>query len=204
MSSFAISVCLGAEQSVLGIQSTVTPQFASNSDVMDGTVAVAVFLVESTGGIDPNIYTWSQADQDIARSQVIDGLNWWVEQSRAFNLARPLQFTPIFYDASHPACQIPYEPVIRPGTDAPGWVNHIMNNLGASGGNVFERVAAFEQGDKGSESRELGVFDVYRLQPVTGPGIVHRRAGFVGVHRRSARRFAFPQLWMAAFADHQS
>jgi Putative Ig domain/Fibronectin type III domain len=136
---------LGAEQSVLGIQSTVTPQFANNSDVMNGTVAVAVFLVESAGGIDPNIYSWSQADQDLARSQVIDGLNWWVEQSRAFNLARPLQFTPIFFDATNPACRIPYEPVIRPGTDAAAWVNQIMGNLGATGGSVFERVAAFDR-----------------------------------------------------------
>jgi len=136
---------LGAEQSVLGIQSTVTPQYANNSDVMDGSVAVAVFLVESAGGIDPNIYSWSQADRDLARAQVIDGLNWWVEQSRAFNLTRPLQFTPIFYDSNHPACQIPYEPVIRPGTDALVWVNQIMTNLGASGGNIFERVAAFDR-----------------------------------------------------------
>ena len=56
---------LGAEQSVQGIQSTVTPQYFSNTDVMDGRVAVAVFLVESTGGLDPNVYSWTQADQDI-------------------------------------------------------------------------------------------------------------------------------------------
>jgi hypothetical protein len=136
---------LGAEQSVLGIQSTVTPQYASNSDVMDGTVVVAIFLVESAGGVDPNIYSWTQADQELARSQVIDGLNWWVEQSRAFNLARPLQFTPIFFNADNPACQVPYEPVIRPGSDAQFWVNQIMSNVGAAAGNVFERVAAFDR-----------------------------------------------------------
>jgi Putative Ig domain len=112
---------------------------------MDGTVAVAVFLVESAGGVDPNVYSWSQSDQDLARSQVIDGLNWWVDQSRAFNLGRPLQFTPVFFDASHPASQVPWEPVLRPGTDAAAWVNQIMVNLGASGGNVFERVAAFDR-----------------------------------------------------------
>ncbi|HWO02563.1 MAG TPA: hypothetical protein VNS63_25190, partial [Blastocatellia bacterium] len=103
---------MGAEESVSGIQSTVTPQFFANSDVMDGTVAVAVFLIESTGGIDPNVYTWSQADQTAAFSQVLEGLNWWVEQSRAFNLARPLQFTLLQYDASNPACQQPYEPIL--------------------------------------------------------------------------------------------
>ena len=135
---------LGSEQSVLGIQSTVTPQYYSNSDVMDGSVAVAVFLVESTGGIDPDVYSWSQADQDSAKSQMIDGLNWWVEQSRAFNLGRPLSFTPVFYDASNPACRIPYEPVLRSGSDAVFWVNQVMANLGATAGDVFERVAAFD------------------------------------------------------------
>ena len=136
---------LGAEESVLGIQSSVTPQYFNNSDVMDGTVAVAIFLVESNGGIDPNVYSWTPADQDLARAQVIDGLNWWVDQSRAFNLGRPLQFTPVFFDASHPASQVPWEPALRPGTDAPAWINQIMVNLGASGGNVFERVAAFDR-----------------------------------------------------------
>jgi len=135
---------LGSEESVLGIQSTVTPQYYSNSDAMDGSVAVALFLVESTGSIDPDVYTWSQADQDSAYSQVLDGLNWWVEQSRAFNLARPLQFTLVLYDAKNPACRIPYEPVLRSGTDAVFWVNQVMANLGASAGDVFERVAAFD------------------------------------------------------------
>ena len=158
---------LGAEQSVLGIQSTVTPQFASNSDVMDGVVAVAVFLVESAGGVDPNIYSWTQADQDIARSQVIDGLNWWVEQSRAFNLPRPLQFTPIFFDAGNPACQVPYEPVIRPGTDAFAWVNQIMSNLGASAGNVFDRVAAFDRliRDQNHANWAYSMFIAYNPSP---------------------------------------
>lgn len=135
---------LGAEESVLGMQSTVTPQYFSNSDVMDGSVAVALFLVESTGAIDPDSYTWTQADQDSAYSQVLDGLNWWVEQSRAFNLARPLQFTLVLYDAKNPACRIPYEPVLRSGTDAIFWVNQVMSNVGATSGDVYERVAAFD------------------------------------------------------------
>ncbi len=158
---------LGAEQSVLGIQSTVTPQYANNSDVMNGTVAVAIFLVESAGGIDPNIYSWSQADQDLAHSQVIDGLNWWVEQSRAFNLSRPLQFTPIFFDANNPACQIPYEPVLRPGTDAAAWVNQIMANVGATGGNVFERVAAFDRviRDQNRANWAYSMFIAYNPSP---------------------------------------
>ena len=136
---------MGAEDSVSGIQSTVTPQYLSNSDVMDGTVAVGVFLIESTGEIDPNTYTWSQADQNSAISQVIEGLNWWVEQSRAFNLQRPLQFTVVPFLATNPACQQPYEPVLHPGRDANLWIDRIMSNVGATSGNTFEKVAAFDQ-----------------------------------------------------------
>jgi hypothetical protein len=136
---------LGAEQSIRGIQSTVTPQYFSNSDVMDGSVAVAVFLVESNGSIDPNVYTWSQADQDFAIQQVLEGLNWWVVQSLAFNLARPLQFRPIFHRADEPICQQGYEPVTRPGNDSYLWINRVMVNAGSTSGDVFERVAAYDQ-----------------------------------------------------------
>lgn len=136
---------LGAEQSVRGIQSTVTPQYFSNSDIMDGTVAVAVFLVESNGSIDPNVYSWSQADQDLAIQQILEGLNWWVVQSLAFNLGRPLQFRPIFHRADDPLCQIGYEPVARSGNDSFLWINQVMVNAGSTSGDVFERVAAYDQ-----------------------------------------------------------
>jgi hypothetical protein len=151
---------LGSEESVVGIQSTVTPQFLSNSDMMVGTVTVALFLVESTGAIDPDVYTWSQADQDSAYTQVLDGLNWWVEQSRAFNLAQPLQFTLILYDAKNPACRIPYEPVLRSGTDANFWVSQVMSNLGATAGDVFERVAAFDSTLK-SQNRTSWAYSMF-------------------------------------------
>jgi hypothetical protein len=132
---------LGAESSARNF----TPQYLGNSDVMDGTIAVALFLIESNGGIDPNVYTWSQADQITAYSQVIDGLNWWVDQSRAFSLGRPLQFTVVFYDASNSACQVPYEPVLHEGRDTSLWIGRIMSNLGATEGDAAVRVAAFDQ-----------------------------------------------------------
>lgn len=136
---------LGAEQSLLGIQSSVTPQYYSNSDTMDGSVAVAIFMVESTGGIDQNTYTWSQTDRDSVYSQVLDGLNWWVEQSLAFNLARPLHFTLLFNDPTSSICQVPYEPATRPGSDSYLWINQVMANVGSTAGDVFERVAAYDQ-----------------------------------------------------------
>jgi len=132
---------LGAEQSA----SKFSPQFLDNSNVMDGTVTVAVFLIESNGGVDPNVYTWSAADQAFAFAQVLDGLTWWVDQSRAFQLGQPLQFNIVTYDASNPACQVPYEPILHSGSDAGLWINQIMANVGVTSGSQFDRVGAFDQ-----------------------------------------------------------
>jgi hypothetical protein len=170
---------LGAEESILGIQSSVTPQYFSNSDVMNGTVAVSVFLVESKGGIDPDLYSWTLADQTFAFSQVLEGLNWWVEQSRAFNLAKPLQFTLLQYPATNPICQVPYEPVLRPGSDAFLWVDQIMSNAGASAGTVFERVAAFDTAARNQNQTDwaYSMFIAYNPPPAR-PAFTDGRASW--------------------------
>ncbi|HSE96724.1 MAG TPA: putative Ig domain-containing protein [Blastocatellia bacterium] len=158
---------MGAVDSLNRFQSSFQPQFMGNSEVMDGTVAVAVFLVESAGGIDPNIYNWSQADQTAAFAQVIDGLNWWVDQSRAFRLSRPLQFTFVFYDAANPVCQVPYEPILHPGLDANLWVERIMSTLGGTSADVFARVGAFNQRirDENRANWAFSMFIAYNPPP---------------------------------------
>ncbi|HEY9230964.1 MAG TPA: fibronectin type III domain-containing protein, partial [Blastocatellia bacterium] len=123
----------------------VHTQFFGNSDVMDGTVAVALFLIESNGAGDPNLYSWSNDDTTSAVTQTLEGLNWWVEQSRAFQLARPLQFTLVPHLPSDPACQVPYEPILHPASDATAWIGKIMSNLGVGDGDVFTRVAAYDE-----------------------------------------------------------
>ncbi|MEN3332321.1 MAG: hypothetical protein V7641_1686 [Blastocatellia bacterium] len=131
---------LGAEPS-----GDVHTQFLGNSDIMDGSVAVALFLIESNGAIDPNAYSWSNDDANSAVSQTLEGLNWWVEQSRAFHLARPLQFTLVPYLPNDAACQVPYEPILHPASDAVFWIDKIMSNVGASDGDTASRVGAFDE-----------------------------------------------------------
>jgi len=123
----------------------VHTQFLGNSDVMDGSVAVALFLLESNGAIDPNLYSWSSDDTTSAVSQTLEGLNWWVDQSRAFQLARPLQFTLLPYLPTDAACQVPYEPILHPANDAVFWIDKVMTNLGASAGDTASRVGAFDE-----------------------------------------------------------
>jgi large repetitive protein len=136
---------MGATQTLQNLEGQIAPNFFDNSNTMDGSVAVAVFLVESDGTRDANHLSWSEEDQNFALAQVIDGLNWWVDQSRAFNLSRPLQFTVVPYRATDPVCQQPYEPLFREGRFAHLWVDAIMNNLGVSGGDTFVRVATFNR-----------------------------------------------------------
>ena len=123
----------------------VRPQFFGNSDAMDSTVTVALFFVESNGAGDPNTYSWSSADVASSIAAALEGLTWWVDQSAAFHLGRPLQFSLVPYTPDNPACQVPWEPVLHPGSDANLWVNQIMSNLGATAGDVFSRIGAFDQ-----------------------------------------------------------
>ncbi len=138
---------LGAEKSLatLESQATLSPQFLGGSDVMDGTVALAVFLLESNGTRDLNTYNWTAADQQSVIDQIVNAANWWADQSRAFNLARPLRFTFKFFTADNPACQIGYEPILYEARVANLFVDAAMNNIGLTEGDVFSKVAAYNQ-----------------------------------------------------------
>jgi hypothetical protein len=151
---------LGATETLLDVQGQIEPNYFDNSNTMDGSVAVALFLIESNGAADPNLFNWTEEDQNYAIAQVIDGLNWWVDQSRAFNLGRPLQFTVIPYRASNPVCQQPYEPILHDGRSVPLWVSAIMTNLGIESGDTFVRVATFDRVIK-DQNRANWAFSIF-------------------------------------------
>jgi hypothetical protein len=94
-------------------------------------------------------------------------LNWWVDQSRAFSLGRPLQFTLVPYLATHPACQQPYEPILHEGRDANLWITQIMNNLGVASGDFFVRVASFDRAirDQNHANWAFSIFMAYNPAP---------------------------------------
>jgi hypothetical protein len=158
---------LGATDTLLDVQGQIEPNYFDNTNTMDGSVAVALFLIESNGASDPDLYNWTEEDQNYAIAQVIDGLNWWVDQSRAFNLGRPLQFTVLPYRASNPVCQQPYEPILHEGRSAGLWVSAIMSNLGLSTGDTFVRVATFDRviKDQNRANWAFSIFMAYNPPP---------------------------------------
>jgi hypothetical protein len=112
------------------------------SDYMTGTVAVALFFIESNGTIDPNQYTWSAVDEQATYNRALSGLSWWPGQAAIYG--ENLSFTVVRYSATSPACQQGYEPIGHPSSDDTLWISAIMANLGYTSGSSLSRVTAFD------------------------------------------------------------
>ena len=112
-----------------------------NSDEMVGTVAAALFFVESDGTIDPDDYTWTEIHQEDVKLYAANGLNWLVSVAAGHGMS--LSFTLYFYDRDDPETSQPYEPVLHSSSQATLWITQIMLNLGYAEGSHSTRVQAF-------------------------------------------------------------
>jgi hypothetical protein len=140
--------------------------FAGNSDAMVGTVAVALFFVESNGAIDPNTYTWNSTDEQNTVNRALSGLTWWSSQasSRGFSLS----FAPVVYPSTSAASRQGYEPILHSSGSDYLWVTAILNGLGFAGdkftsGNAFNIWLRASQGTRWAYS----VFIGYNPSPVS-------------------------------------
>ena len=81
-----------------------------NSDEMTGLIAVDIFLVESNGGIDPDVYTWTEEHMQQYVSAVNTGLAWWTATSYNY-FDCWCAFLVRYRPGTDPRCQQGYEPV---------------------------------------------------------------------------------------------
>ena len=118
---------------------------AGNSDVMVGTVAVALFFVQSNGAIDPEHFAWTDRAQDSVYQLVMRDLTFW--SAMAQNYGKSLSFLLVPYYHDNPACQQPYEPDNRGRYPPNGidslWMGAVMNGLGFTYGDYLSRMDAF-------------------------------------------------------------
>ena len=112
-----------------------------NSDEMTGTIAVAVFLVESNGAVDQNLYTWSSADEDSMYQHTLRDLSWW--SGMAIKYGKTVSFNVIPHYHTNPVCQQPYEPILHSSDEDGLWIGSIMSNLGFQIGDYSSRVEAY-------------------------------------------------------------
>jgi hypothetical protein len=112
-----------------------------NSDYMTGTVAVALFFVESNGAIDRNEFTWTASDEQNTYNRALDGLSWWSGAAQMFG--ESVSFTPLRYSATYSVCQQGYEPIRHSSGNDSLWISAIMSNLSFTSGDHFSQVTAF-------------------------------------------------------------
>ncbi|MBI4468383.1 MAG: hypothetical protein HY650_03570 [Acidobacteria bacterium] len=148
---------------VLGIR----PYALENSEVMTGSVAVALLFVESDGSIDSNTHTWTDAAHDEIYGQVGAGLAWWSSQASARGLS--LSFTLVDYPPTLPAMNQGYEPILHSSEQDGLWISRIMANLGYVTGDAFDRVAAYNNGLKAAQGIDWAYSVVIGYNPAPAP-----------------------------------
>ncbi len=139
---------------------------AGNSDTMLGTVAVALFFVESNGAIDPNTYTWSPTDEQNTLNRALAGLAWW--SSRAASRGLSLSFVPVVYASTSAASRQGYEPVLHQSGEDGLWIGSIMSSLGFPG-DKFSSTRAFNSSLRASQGTNwaYSVFIGYNPAPAS-------------------------------------
>jgi hypothetical protein len=99
------------------------------SEFMLGTVALAVVLAESDGSVDPESEDWTETEKDNVTSEIISGLDWYVNKARW----RPLTFYTVFeYDVP-----TGYEPITRSSAQDDLWIDDCLSYLGYLGSQAY-------------------------------------------------------------------
>jgi ligand-binding sensor domain-containing protein len=138
-----------------------------NSDVMVGTVTVAVFFVQSNGMIDPNLYAWSTADEDSIYQRTLSDLSWW--SSIAPKYGKAVSFNVIPHYHTDTVCQQPYEPILHSSIEDGLWIGSIMSKLGFQTGGYFSEVEAYNTWLRSTYSTDWAYSIFFAYNPLPAP-----------------------------------
>lgn len=145
---------------------------------MRGRITVQLFRLDSDGSIDPNLYTWTNADIGTSRDQVYSSFNFWVDQAaaRGITLSFRVETEDPFSRYTRSIFPTPthYEPITHSSGDDYLWINDALaaNGYGASPvtpDNVYSQNEAFNQAKAADPT--YGPFDgSYSVFIVYNPG----------------------------------
>jgi hypothetical protein len=149
---------------------------------MRGRVTVQVFRLDSDGRVDPNLYTWTDADFAYARDQVYAAYTFWVNQASAHGVTLSFRIS-IEDPLSHYSRKIVptstrYEPITRSSNDDYLWVNDALWFKGYDSAvltpeNVYSQNEAFNRfraaDPYGPYDRSFSVYLVYN--PGAAPSV---------------------------------
>ncbi len=112
-----------------------------NSEFMTGVICASAFFIESNGTIDANTYSWTQADIDNVKLQLIDAWSIW-----SYTASLNGQTVTAVMDFYEPSGGVPvqgYEPVTRSSGQDYLWIEAIMTNAGRTESGAFGKCDGF-------------------------------------------------------------
>ncbi|MEZ6117191.1 MAG: dockerin type I domain-containing protein [Pirellulaceae bacterium] len=113
------------------------------AEYMLGDVLVTVVLMESDGSIDANLEDWSSSEIESVKSNVQEGLDWWVDLLALQNSAHQLEFHYDFSFADQPVAT-GYEPINRTSNDFVLWIEDFFSAADVSANGTFsDRIREF-------------------------------------------------------------
>jgi PKD repeat protein len=113
----------------------------NNSEYMMGTVCTSVFFIESNGAVDPNTYTWPQAEINDVKAQMIDA--WSIWSYTAGLHGHTVTAVMDWHEPSGGNSVQPYEPVLHAGSQDHLWIEAILSNLGRTETGAFAKCDGF-------------------------------------------------------------
>ena len=108
-----------------------SPGYNDTSEFMAGSVAVAVFLVESNGAA----YDWSDSEVNQTLDGIYAGLSWWASQERKARLA--------FSYELHVRPPTAWEPIQNPLSDDWIWIDGILADFGYTDADPWAKALRF-------------------------------------------------------------
>ena len=112
-----------------------------NSDNMVGKVNFNAIFVESNGGCDSNLYTWTSTDVSTIINEISAGISFWSSQAGDYGV--PLTWVTSYWTPSDSRVLTCYEPINHASSEDNLWIDQIMCNFGFCSGDKFARTTAF-------------------------------------------------------------
>jgi hypothetical protein len=141
---------------------------------MRGRVTVQLFRPDSDGTVDPNLYSWTDSDWNLALDQVYGSFTFWVSQAAARSITLSFGVRRMDLFSRFCRCWVPvptkYEPITHRSTDDYLWVNDALAPFGYGASpvtldNVYAKNVAFNNYKKTDEyggfDRSFSVYIIY-------------------------------------------
>jgi hypothetical protein len=117
------------------------PGYYDTSEYFAGEISLAILMLESVGGADPDLETWNNTERAAVQSEMNQTITWWAAQNPYANIS----FNLVVYTYLPTV----YEPIIHPSpfTDPTWeqiWVSDAMAQLGFYQGDWMERTRDWE------------------------------------------------------------